>query len=366
MTKLSRRNFISIVSSSAVVSASTIYSRDIFALSKKEKLGVALVGLGYYSRDLLAPSMQLTQHCELKGIVTGSPHKIPVWQKKYGIPDSNVYSYETMHQIANNPEIDVIYIVLPTGLHAKYSAIAANAGKHVWCEKPMAMTVAEAQSIINVCNKNKVKLSIGYRMQHEPNTRTVMSYAKTKPFGKINNLVAKAGYAGGDPGPDNWRVKRSMGGGALYDMGVYTLNAARYVTGEDPISVSARHEVKRTKIFTEVDESSYLTLHFPSGAIAKCATSVGQSMNILQANCTKGWYKLEPFQSYSGVRGLTSSGIQLNKRIADQQATQMDDDALAILNSTPVLVPGDEGLRDIHIIEGALKSAANKSAEVNL
>lgn len=366
MTKLSRRNFLGILGSSAVASMSSTYSRNVFALSKKKKLGIALVGLGYYSRDLLAPSLQLTQHCELKGIVTGSPHKIPIWQKRYNLTDNNVYSYENMHQVANNPEIDVIYIVLPTGMHAEYSAIAANAGKHVWCEKPMAMTVSECHSIINACRKNKVKLSIGYRMQHEPNTRTVMKYAKTKPYGKINNIVAQAGYAGGNPGPNNWRLKRAMGGGALYDMGVYTLNAARYVTGEQPISVSARHEIRRPKIFTEVDETTYITLKFPSGAVAECATSVGESMNILKSTCSKGWYKLEPFQSYSNVKGITSSGIQLNKTIADQQATQMDDDALAIMNNTSVLVPGEEGLHDIHIVEGALKSAANNSKKIIL
>src|SRR5680860_1492060 len=105
---------------------------------QKEKLGIALVGLGYYSTDLLAPALQLTQHCELKGIVTGSPDKIPAWKEKYGIPDKNIYDYEGMDKIADNPDIDVIYIVLPPSMHAEYTIRAANTGKHVWCEKPMA------------------------------------------------------------------------------------------------------------------------------------------------------------------------------------------------------------------------------------
>ncbi|MDX1477042.1 MAG: Gfo/Idh/MocA family oxidoreductase, partial [Saprospiraceae bacterium] len=148
-----------------------------------DSLGVCLVGLGYYSTDLLAPALQLTRHCHLAGIVTGTPAKIPVWQRRYGIPDSNVYNYDTMHEMAGNTDIDIVYIVLPTSLHSRYSIIAANAGKHVWCEKPMARTVEECQAIIDACRANRVKLSIGYRMQHEPNTQIIMQHARTRPYG---------------------------------------------------------------------------------------------------------------------------------------------------------------------------------------
>ena len=134
----SRRSFIK--TTGLVLAASSLPVYGLYNPPRQKKLGVALVGLGYYSRDLLAPALQLTKHCELRGIVTGSPEKIPVWQKKYGIKDANVYNYENMHQIANNPDIDVIYIVLPNSLHKKYAIIAADAGKHVWCEKPMAMS----------------------------------------------------------------------------------------------------------------------------------------------------------------------------------------------------------------------------------
>jgi len=140
---------------------------------KKEKLGVALVGLGYYSTDLLAPALQLTQHCYLAGVVTGTPAKAEKWKQTYRLPDKNIYNYQNFDSLANNPEIDVVYVVLPPSMHAEYAVRAAQAGKHVWCEKPMAMTEAECQRMIDACNKNKVKLSIGYRMHHEPNTHKV-------------------------------------------------------------------------------------------------------------------------------------------------------------------------------------------------
>ena len=214
---LHRRDFIR--NTSLVLGYSLFPYSHLFSKSSQKQLGVCLVGLGYYSTDLLAPALQLTKHCKLTGIVTGSPWKIPKWQKRYDIPDQNVYNYDTMDRIANNPDIDVIYIVLPTGLHAKYAIKAANTGKHVWCEKPMARTATECQNIIDACSKNKVKLSIGYRMQHEPNTQQIIKWATTKPYGNIKNITAEAGYY--DSRSDHWKQNKALGGGAMYDMGVY-------------------------------------------------------------------------------------------------------------------------------------------------
>src|SRR6478735_484513 len=137
---------------------------------KKDKLGVALVGLGYYSTDLLAPALQQTKNCYLAGIVTGTPSKAEAWKAKYNIPDKNIYNYQNFDQIANNQDIDVVYVVLPPSMHAEYVIKAANAGKHVWCEKPMALTEQECRTMIEVSIKNKRSLAIGYRLQHEPNT----------------------------------------------------------------------------------------------------------------------------------------------------------------------------------------------------
>ena len=332
--------------------------------TSNEPLGVALVGLGSYSTGQLAPALQLTQHCQLLGIVTGSPEKIPVWQRRHDIPDRNVYNYDNLHRIADNDDIDVIYIVVPTGLHAKYAIQAAEAGKHVWCEKPMAMTVEECQRIIDACEANKVRLSIGYRMQHEPNTQTVIQYADTKPYGAIRELRAEAGYAGG--GGTGWRFERKMGGGALYDMGVYTINGLRYASGLEPSRViAAKMTTDRPKIFTEVDETTEYQLEFPSGIIGHGRTSVGQSMNVLRVSADRGWYELRPMQTYSGVRGETSDGKLLDQEVNDQQARQMDNDALAIKTQQPVRVPGIEGLRDIAIVQ-AIREAAETGKSIEL
>lgn len=333
---------------------------------KKEKLGVALVGLGYYSTDLLAPALQLTKHCYLAGIVTGTPAKAERWKMQYNIPDKNIYNYETFDQVANNPDIDVMYIVLPPSLHAEYVIRAANAGKQVWCEKPMAMTVAECESMINACNKNKVNLSIGYRMHHEPNTQKIIQFRKDKKYGNITRVEVAAGYFDGRT--DHWKQKKALGGGSMYDMGVYPLNAARYVTGEEPIAVTAKQSTNRPEIYKEVDETMEFTLEFPSGAIAQCETSFGKNMNHLRATCTKGWYKLEPFSAYSNVQGETSDGMKIPPAITQvphEQVRQMDDDAMAILNKKPVMVPGEEGLKDIRVVEAVYRSVKeNKKVKI--
>jgi len=359
---LNRRGFIK--KTSLVLGTSLLPFSNLYSYLSEKQLGVCLVGLGNYSSTVLAPALEITEHCKLTGIVTGSPWKIPKWQKRYGIPDKNVYDYDSMSQIANNPDIDVIYIVVPTGLHAKYAIRAANAGKHVWCEKPMAKTEKECKAIIDACVKNKVKLTIGYRMQHEPNTQTVIQWAKTKPFGSIKKLRAEIGYNVMNPAK-TWRLDAQLGGGTMYDLGVYALNASRYTTGEEPISVSAKQMTTRPNIFTETDETTHFTLEFPSGATAYGKTSVGKSMHELYVDCDKGWYTLAPFSMYSGVQGKASNGKLLNIPIQNQQAKQMDDDALAIINNTSVLVPGEEGMRDIRIVE-AIYKAAKDGNTINL
>lgn len=356
---INRRKFIShtVAGVAGLTLAETSFSNILLPQTKK-KLGVALVGLGYYSTDLLAPALQVTQHCELKGIVTGTPAKAEKWKQMYNLQDKNIYNYQTIDQVANNPDIDVIYIVLPPSMHAEYSIRAAKAGKHVWCEKPMAPSVAECQAMIDACNKNKVKLSIGYRVHHEPNTQRIIQFRKDLTYGKVLNVAALAGYV--DPRTDHWKQKKSMGGGVMGDMGVYPLNATRYSTGLEPIAVTATASTTRPEIYTEVEETMVFDLEFPGGVTAHCEASFGKSMGSLQVNCSKGWYKLSPFQAYSGNAGVTSDGITLNATLPNQQARQMDDDALSIMNKNPMMVPGEEGLKDIRVVEAIYRSVTAK------
>ncbi|MDG2396027.1 MAG: Gfo/Idh/MocA family oxidoreductase [Flavobacteriaceae bacterium] len=354
-----RRKFIQ---KTGIIATAAAFSPNILLSTtkvKKEKLGIALVGLGYYSTDLLAPALQLTKNCELKGIVTGSPEKIPKWKKKYKIKDKNIYNYQNFDEIANNSEIDVIYVVLPPSMHAEYTIRAANTGKHVWCEKPMATSVNDCEAMIKACVDNKVKLAIGYRCQHEPNVQAYMKVGKERPFGKVRMITSAAGYFDGRT--NHWKQKKNMGGGVMGDMGVYALQGARLATGEEPISVLAKTSTTRPKIYHEVEETVMFQLEFPSGALAACHTSFGIRMNHLQINYEKGWLKMEPHWSYSGINGKMSDGTVINFPLESQQAKQMDEDADSIMNNKPMIVPGEEGVRDIRVVEAIYKSAAQNS-----
>lgn len=360
----SRREFLK--RAGATLAVSTMGFPNVILPSQNETLGVALVGLGSYSTGRLAPGLQKTEHCELRGIVTGSPDKIPVWQERHGIPDKNVYNYDTIEDIANNDDIDVVYVVTPPGVHARDAVKAAEAGKHVWCEKPMAMDVDECQSVIDAADENGVQLTIGYRMQHEPNTQTIIRYGEEETYGAVTAVSTGAGYDGAHQDPDDWRRDAELGGGALYDMGVYPINAARYATGMEPVAVKGRTWSEREEMYSEVPEFAEFELEFPNGVVAKGETSFGKSTNYLDVECTDGWYQLRPFQSYSGVQGETSDGTQLPPDPHHQQARQMDDDARAIKENKAPIVPGQEGLADIRIVNAIMESSENDEARIEL
>jgi glucose-fructose oxidoreductase len=330
---------------------------------KKDRLGVALVGLGYYSTDILAPSLQLTTHCHLAGVVSGTPAKLKTWQEKHRLSDGALYHYGNFDSIANNPDIDVVYIVLPPSMHAEYTIRAAKAGKHVWCEKPMAPSVRDCEAMIKACRDNRVTLAIGYRLHHEPNTRQIMQFRREQKYGPAVRATAEAGYFDGRK--DHWKQKKAMGGGVMGDMGVYPLNALRYGTGLEPVAVTAKASTTRPEIYTEVEETMNFELEFPGGVTASGEASFGKRMNRLRVENTKGWYELAPFQSYSGVKGTTSDGVALSATVPNQQARQMDDDALAIMHGTPLLAPGEEGLKDTIVVEAIYRSVAS-GGKVNI
>ena len=326
------------------------------SIGTSRKIGVALLGLGGYAKGQIAPALQLTSHCELRGLITGSPEKLPEWQRKYGVADEHCYTYDTMDDIADDPAIDVVYVITPTATHKDFTLRAAAAGKHVWCEKPMAMNPAECQTMIDACDKAGVQLTIGYRMLHEPNTRAFIAHTSKRPFGELTAARSLAGYGGNRPPADYWRGQRDMGGGALYDMGVYTVNGLRYATQQIPEAV-VRAEQERQDRPNGVDLTTRYTLRFPGGYEADAETSVVEKMNLLRVEGEDGWAQMEPMQPYQGVKGSASDGSVFGPPVPNQQSIQMDNDAQAILNGTAVIAPGRVGLIDVAIIRAIIESA---------
>ena len=356
---MQRRHFIQGIG--ALAAASTL-NLEALAAKKKKKLGIALVGLGYYSRDLLAPALQLTKIAELRGIVTGSPEKIPQWKEKYGIKDENIYNYQNFDAIAKNKNIDIVYVVLPPSMHREYTERAARAGKHVFCEKPMAPTVADCEAMIKVCAENKVKLAIGYRCQHDPNVQAYQAVTRSQKYGKVLEVSSKAGYR--ENRTNHWKQIKALGGGVLGDMGVYAIQGARLATGMEPVAVTAKLSTTRPDIYKEVEETADFVLEFPGNITATCRTSYGENINSLEIKYEKGWLKMEPQSAYNGINGKESDGTTIKLAIENQQAKQMDEDCLAILNKKKFIASGEEGLRDIKVVEAIYRSAAAGGARV--
>lgn len=362
--KTSRRNFIKKGTAGIItaMAAPSIISCANSNESNKKKLGLALMWLGYYSTDILAPSIQMCKNTYLAGIITGTPSKAEEWSAKYNLKKENIYNYDNFDDIVNNDDIDIVYVVLPNGLHKEFTIRAAKAGKHVICEKPMAVNAAECREMIDACNENNVQLTIGYRMHFEPNTQEIMRLAKDKDFGDIRQISTGAGF--NMSSFDSWKSKKELAGGAMMDMGVYPLQAARYSTGEEPISVSAQtFKIRPDKI--EADEVTSYQLQFPSGTVANCDTGFHANFNYLKVFCEKGWYELDPFSSYNGIKGKKSKG-EFNFPQVNQQARQMDEVAWCIMNDKPMRVKGEEGLKDIIVVEKIQESIAlgGKTVEI--
>ncbi|HEY3168605.1 MAG TPA: Gfo/Idh/MocA family oxidoreductase [Candidatus Binatia bacterium] len=351
----SRRAFIHGISRGvACVSILPVTAARIMAQENK-KLGFALVGLGNLSTNQIAPGLQKTKLCRLAAIVTGTPAKEKIWADKYKIPQKNIYNYDNFDQIANNPDIDVVYVVLPNAMHGEFTIRAAKAGKHVLCEKPMEVSAEKCQAMIDACKAAKVQLAIGYRCQFTPHHLEMMRLAREKIFGSVKLIEASFGFRIGDP--NQWRLKHDLaGGGALMDVGIYALQGARYVSGEEPMEISATETKTDPVKFKQVDESISWSMRFPSGVLANCATTyLVNGLNRLWAGAESGWFQLDPAYSYGGLKGRTSKA-ELDFQQPDQFATEMDDFAECILSGRRTKVPGEEGLRDIKILSAIYQS----------
>jgi predicted dehydrogenase len=360
-----RRKFLG---QAAAVAAAPFISTSVTraqARKSRKKVGIALVGLGGLSENQIAPALAKSEHCRLAGIVTGTPDKVQKWKTLYGIPDHSVYTYETMGKMANNDEIDAVYIVTPNSLHAEQTITAAKAGKHVMCEKPMEVSVEKCQQMIDACKAARRVLAIAYRCQYDPNHLECVRIARSGEFGALRVIEAAFGFVMG--GSDLWRLKHALsGGGALVDIGIYALQATRYLTGEEPVDVTAV-ETKTDRVkFAEVDETMAWQARFPSGVVSSCTASYNaMGMNRFSVHAEHGWFGLDPAFNYTGNHGRRSDGKEIVLPAPDLFMAEMDDFARCIRDGTPSKVSGEEGMRDVRIM-AAIYEAARTGRRVKL
>ncbi|TRZ45706.1 Gfo/Idh/MocA family protein [Robertkochia solimangrovi] len=365
MKKSSRRSFVKKIGLGlgATTLLPTLSSFEAYTtnlnLPSDKKLNIALCGLGRYA-SLLAESFKDTKYCHLAGIITGTPSKAVSWQQKYNIPKENIYSYENYDDLVNNKNIDLVYVVLPNGMHKEYTIRAAQAGKHVIVEKPMANTAADCLEMIKACNKAGVQLAVGYRLHYEPNHQELMRLGQQNIFGQVNLIECSLGYDIRDISLSDWHLNKELsGGGALMNLGIYCVQSNRYVLGEEPVSVTAQFAPKtRPDIFKEVEENISWQLNFPSGALCTSNTTSICGVDRFFASADKGYFELSPAVSYGPFRGR-SSEKEFDFPVINQQAAQMDGMAKVILagNDLPDHITGIEGWKDLKVLEAIYQAA---------
>lgn len=354
----SRRDFLQKLATSAIAmpffTSSNAFGKTASSLTIGQggTLRVALMGLGGYA-SRVAEAMQTCKRAKVTGLISGTPAKLKDWGAKYDVPEKSRYNYENFDNIKDNPDIDAVYIITPNALHHDQAIRVAKAGRHVICEKPMALNAKEGQEMVDACAAAGVKLLVGYRMHFEPNTLEVIRMRNAGEFGKILFFQGLSGFRIGDP--NQWRLSKALaGGGSLMDIGIYAINGARYMVGEEPVWVTAQETKTDTTKFKEgVDETIQFQLGFPNGAVASCLSTY--SMNYLDRfflNGEKGFAELQPSTGYGPIKGRTNKG-ELTQPHTTHQTLQMDAMAGIILDGNKPVVPvdGQEGLKDLKVID---------------
>ncbi|HYW66836.1 MAG TPA: Gfo/Idh/MocA family oxidoreductase [Candidatus Dormibacteraeota bacterium] len=336
------------------------YARTAGASQKP--VGYAAIGLGTVS-DIFMRACANSRNAKVTALVTGHPDtKGAKYAAMYGIPKTSIYTYETFDRIVENKDVEAVYVGLPNSMHCEYTLRAARAGKHVFCEKPMAVSSAECRRMIEACRQAKVKLMIGYRVQYDPTWMQAIEIVKSGKIGKLQSF--QGGFVSWQR-TTSWRLSRKLcGGGSLMDLGIYPLNAIRHITGEEPVDFTAVVATRDTRgLYAEVEQSLEWTMKLPSGIIASCGCSYGQvGPSFLNINGDEGYLQVEPAFFYDGVRLRGQAGDQaidaLSPGKAPYQFTlEAEHFSGCIRNDAEPESPGEEGLKDMLAIEAIYNAA---------
>lgn len=367
--EITRRGFISKVSqglvvanvSGALLKNSMPQQGVVVPDPPGKKLGWAIVGLGGLSINQILPAFARCEKSKVTALVSGHPDKANKLAARYGVNSKNIYNYQNYDSIKDNPEVDVIYIVLPNGMHAEYTVRGFQAGKHVLTEKPMANTPADCQQMIDAGRKVGRKLMVAYRCRYEPYNREAIRMAQSGELGPTQVILADAGWPASNP--NQWRLKKDLaGGGSLMDIGIYALQAARYLSGEEPTAINAMmYNTPGDPRFKEVEETINFQLRFPSGVLANCTSSYGYTpQSHYRVLGTKGWLEMDPATWYDGLRMRVNRGNGIEEKqlpVRDHFALEMDHLSACVMENKEPLTPGEEGLRDITLMMAIYEAA---------
>ncbi len=328
----------------------------------KRKVRYAVVGLGHIAQIAVIPGFRNAPNSELFALVSGDSEKLKKLGKQYSI--DHLYSYEDYGRALAN--VDAVYIALPNHLHREYAVRAAAAGVHVLCEKPMAVTAEDCEAMIAAAEQNHVKLMIAYRLHFEAGNQEAIRVAKSGKLGELRIFTSEFSQQIAD---DNVRVNEFgvQGGGPLYDMGVYCINAARYLFGAEPTEVTAVTANSGEQRFQHVEEMTSVVMRFPGERVASFTCSFGATdVSRYSLIGTKGVLSADPAYEYAmAIKHELKIGDKRTKRTfpkRDQFAAEAVYFSDCILKDRKPEPSGIEGLADVRIVEAIYESARTKRA----
>ncbi|MBV8880241.1 MAG: Gfo/Idh/MocA family oxidoreductase [Planctomycetaceae bacterium] len=319
----------------------------------------AVVGLGHIAQVAVLPAFRHAKRSVLAALVSGDEEKRRELSRRYKV--DFVTGYDGYDSLLRSGSIDAVYIALPNDQHRDYTVRAARAGIHVLCEKPMATTEADCRAMIDAAREASVRLMIAYRLHFDPATLEAIRLIRNGQLGNprlFNSTFAMQVREG------NIRAKRRRGGGPLYDIGIYCINAARYLFRDEPIEVSAVAVNNGERRFDEIDEAVSATLRFPGSRLATFVTSFGAAdAGRLQVVGSKGRLELDPAYEYAEGLTLEVTKDERTRRRKfakhDQFAAELEYFSDCVLNGKEPEPSGEEGLADVRIIQALDRSIAS-------
>lgn len=326
--------------------------------SATPKVRYALVGLGHIAQVAVVPGFQQAKNAELVALVSGDRTKLSALKKKLG--HLRTYTYEEYDQCLADPQIDAVYIALPNDLHLHFVLRAAAAHKHILCEKPLAMNARDALLMGRVAEEYGVKLMTAYRLHFEPATLATLALVQSGKLGEARYFSSTFSYQVKDK--DNIRLSLERGGGPIYDIGVYCINAARTLMQDEPVEVSAMLARTADKRFDEVEETAAVILRFPRGRLASFLVSFGaDTASRFEFVGTKGRVILEPAYEYSEplCQRITIDGKPEEKTFphTDQFGGEIEAFSECILQGKSPEASAEEGAADLMVIDAIFASA---------
>ncbi|MBD2091869.1 Gfo/Idh/MocA family oxidoreductase [Microcoleus sp. FACHB-1515] len=322
----------------------------------RRKIRYAVVGLGWFAQAAAMPAFAQAENSELAALVSDDPQKRAELGKQYNI--QRTYSYEQYEECLNSGEVDAVYIALPNHLHREYTVRAAQAGIHILCEKPMAVTTNECEAMIQAAKDHQVKLMIAYRLHLEEANLQAVETLRSGKIGEpriFNSIFTQQTVEG------NVRLEKEKGGGTLDDIGIYCINAARYLFQDEPIEVFATSANNGEKRFREVDEMTSAILRFPGNRLATFTVSFGGAkVSTYQVVGTKGELRVDPAYGTEGEikHTLTIDGEKQERSFEPhgQLAAEFVYFSDCILQDKEPEPSGKEGLIDVKIIRALYHS----------